>query len=66
MYTYILKPVSAAQPTVDLAWIQIMDMNEGVYLGVWTKWSRGSVLGPMLTLNREHGNYVIALTAFFL
>lgn len=55
----------AGQPTVDLAWIQAMDIND-VYLGVWTNWSRGSVLGQTLTLSREHGNHVIALTAFFI
>ncbi|KAK8078749.1 hypothetical protein PG994_002556 [Apiospora phragmitis] len=31
-----------------------------------TNWSRGPVLGSTLTLNREHGNYVIAQTAFFI
>ncbi|KAI0453580.1 hypothetical protein F5B21DRAFT_479152 [Xylaria acuta] len=40
--------------------------DDSVYLGVWTNWSRGSILGPTLTISREHGNYVIALTAFFI
>lgn len=42
-----------------------MDVNN-VYLGIWTNWSRGSVMGRTLTMSREHGNYVIALTAFFI
>ncbi|KAK8030199.1 hypothetical protein PG993_011490 [Apiospora rasikravindrae] len=43
-----------------------MDADDNVYLGVWTNWSRGRVLGSTLTLSREHGNYLIALTAFFI
>ncbi|KAK8062141.1 hypothetical protein PG997_014238 [Apiospora hydei] len=43
-----------------------MDADDSVYLGVWTNWSRGRVLGSTLTLSREHGNYLIALTAFFI
>ncbi|KAK7959899.1 cytochrome p450 protein [Apiospora aurea] len=43
-----------------------MDANDSVYLGVWTNWSRGRILGSTLTLSRENGNYVIALTAFFI
>ncbi|KAK7997466.1 acetylxylan esterase precursor, partial [Apiospora arundinis] len=44
----------------------IMDAEDSVFLGVWTNWSRGSVFGSTLTLSREHGNYVIALTAFYI
>lgn len=36
-----------------------------VQLGVWTNWSRGSVLGATLTLNRQQGSLLIAFTAFF-
>ncbi|KAK6828327.1 cytochrome p450 protein [Apiospora arundinis] len=43
-----------------------MDAEDSVFLGVWTNWSRGSVFGSTLTLSREHGNYVIALTAFYI
>lgn len=43
-----------------------MDAKDSVYLGLWTNWSRGYVLGSTWTLSREHGNYVIALTAFFI
>ncbi|KAK8112477.1 hypothetical protein PG984_013003 [Apiospora sp. TS-2023a] len=43
-----------------------MDAIDSVYLGVWTNWSRGYVLGSTLTLSREQGNYVIALIAFFI
>ncbi|KAI1497320.1 hypothetical protein F5X99DRAFT_423614 [Biscogniauxia marginata] len=36
-----------------------------VYLGTWTNWSRGSVLGYTLTLSREDGNLLVAFIAFF-
>ncbi|KAH8883188.1 hypothetical protein GQ53DRAFT_847088 [Thozetella sp. PMI_491] len=36
-----------------------------IYLGFWTNWSRGSVFGSTLTLTRDNGNLLIALTAFF-
>ncbi|KAI0189907.1 hypothetical protein F4808DRAFT_453962 [Astrocystis sublimbata] len=38
----------------------------GVQLGIWTDWSRGSVLGATLTLNRQYGSLLIAFTAFFI
>ncbi|TRX96980.1 hypothetical protein FHL15_002286 [Xylaria flabelliformis] len=43
--------------------------NDGqypVYVGVWTNWSRGQVLGLTLTLKREEANLLIAFTAFFI
>lgn len=40
--------------------------NMQVYLGIWTNWSRGAVMGATLTTTREYGNLVIALTAFFI
>ncbi|KAK7926623.1 hypothetical protein PG985_003621 [Apiospora marii] len=45
-----------------------MDTDGQVYLGVWTNWSRASgsaVMGATLTTTREHGNFLIAFTAFF-
>lgn len=36
-----------------------------VYLGLWTNWSRGSVLGETLTISRKDGDLLIALTVFF-
>jgi len=36
-----------------------------VYLGVWTNWSKGAVLGRTLTLSRSDGNLLIAFFAFF-
>lgn len=41
-------------------------MKYGVYLGVWTNWSRGQILGSTLTLSREDGNYLLSFTAFFI
>ncbi|KAI1760961.1 hypothetical protein GGR53DRAFT_469785 [Hypoxylon sp. FL1150] len=41
-------------------------MDDNVYLGVWTNWSRGSVFGPTLTLQRDTGNLLIAFTASFI
>ncbi|KAI0540025.1 hypothetical protein GGR58DRAFT_512040 [Xylaria digitata] len=37
-----------------------------VYLGIWTNWSRGHVLGVTLTLRRQEANLLIAFTAFFI
>ncbi|KAK7914182.1 hypothetical protein PG985_011885 [Apiospora marii] len=43
-----------------------MGTDEPVYLGVWTNWSKGSViLGATLTMTREYGNFLIAFTALF-
>lgn len=36
-----------------------------VFLGTWTNWSRGPVLGSTLTVSRENGNLLIAFIAFF-
>ncbi|KAI0551764.1 hypothetical protein F4679DRAFT_537883 [Xylaria curta] len=37
-----------------------------VYVGVWTNWSRGRILGATLTLNRRDADLLIAFTAFFI
>lgn len=36
-----------------------------VYLGVWTNWSKGRVLGATLTLNYQEGTLLIAFLAIF-
>ncbi|RWA09657.1 hypothetical protein EKO27_g5457 [Xylaria grammica] len=41
-------------------------MDQSVYLGLWTNWSRGSVLGLTFTTTRARGNLLIAFTAFFI
>ncbi|KAI0515427.1 hypothetical protein F5B22DRAFT_189947 [Xylaria bambusicola] len=41
-------------------------MDQVAYLGLWTNWSRGSVLGLTFTTTRERGNLLIAFTAFFI
>lgn len=43
-----------------------MDTDGQVYLGAWTNWSHGSVMGATLTLTREQGNLLIAFTALFI
>lgn len=35
-----------------------------VYVGFWTNWSQGSVLGATLTLAQANANLVIAFVAF--
>ncbi|KAI0970542.1 hypothetical protein F4678DRAFT_112687 [Xylaria arbuscula] len=37
-----------------------------VYVGIWTNWSRGRVLGSTLTLNRRDADLIIAFTAFLI
>lgn len=39
--------------------------GDNVYLGQWTNWSRGPVLGPTLTMSQENGKYLIAFIAFY-
>lgn len=40
-------------------------VQNSVYLGTWTNWSRGKIMGATLTLDRSHGNLLIAFTAIF-
>ena len=37
-----------------------------VYLGLWTNWSRGRVMGATLTLRQSDANLLIAFMAFFI
>ncbi|KAI3331612.1 hypothetical protein HD806DRAFT_518599 [Xylariaceae sp. AK1471] len=41
-------------------------MNSTVYLGLWTNWSRGPILGATLTTTKENGNLLISFTAIFI
>ncbi|KAI1130881.1 hypothetical protein F5Y10DRAFT_288601 [Nemania abortiva] len=41
-------------------------MDERVYLGFWTNWSRGPVFGQTLTTTKATGNLIIAFTAVFI
>ncbi|KAI0023795.1 hypothetical protein F4780DRAFT_785581 [Xylariomycetidae sp. FL0641] len=41
-------------------------MNSAVYLGVWTNWSRGPILGATVTTTKSTGNLLIAFTAVFI
>ncbi|KAI1173319.1 hypothetical protein F4777DRAFT_457313 [Nemania sp. FL0916] len=46
---------------------QASDNNQyPVYVGIWTNWSRGQILGVTLTITREYANVLIAITAFFI
>lgn len=40
-------------------------VQNSVYLGIWTNWSKGAVMGATLTLDRAQGNLLIAFTAVF-
>jgi hypothetical protein len=37
-----------------------------VYLGIWTNWAGGRVMGSTLTTTRQNGTLLIAFTAFFI
>jgi hypothetical protein len=37
-----------------------------IYVGLWTNWSRGRILGSTLTLSRRDADLLIAFTAFFI
>ncbi|KAI0530167.1 hypothetical protein GGR58DRAFT_525224 [Xylaria digitata] len=41
-------------------------MENSVYLGLWTNWSRGPILGPTLTTTKSYGNLLIAFVAVFI
>ncbi|KAI0410049.1 hypothetical protein F4802DRAFT_543138 [Xylaria palmicola] len=44
-----------------------MDSNQyPVYVGIWTNWSRGRVMGSTLTISRRDADLLIAFTAFFI
>ncbi|KAI0407766.1 hypothetical protein F4802DRAFT_594707 [Xylaria palmicola] len=48
------------------AWADVSTVDQHVaYLGQWTNWSRGTVLGATLTLTKRDGSLVIAFAAFF-
>ncbi|KAI1258953.1 hypothetical protein F5Y18DRAFT_443836 [Xylariaceae sp. FL1019] len=40
--------------------------NDGVYLGVWTNYSKGEVLGATYTTTTQHGTLIIAFTGFLI
>jgi hypothetical protein len=40
--------------------------DDGVFLGVWTNWSRGKVMGLTFTTTRQHGNLLVAFTGFLI
>ncbi|KUJ15359.1 uncharacterized protein LY89DRAFT_719925 [Mollisia scopiformis] len=40
--------------------------NATVYLGVWTNWSNGGLMGATLTTTRKLGDLLIAFTAFLI
>ncbi|KAI0976453.1 hypothetical protein F4678DRAFT_469373 [Xylaria arbuscula] len=40
-------------------------MNQG-YIGAWTNWSRGQILGATVTLTRQDASLVIAFTSTFI
>ncbi|KAI0536531.1 hypothetical protein GGR58DRAFT_503168 [Xylaria digitata] len=37
-----------------------------VYVGIWTNWSRGRIMGSTLTISRRDADLLIAFTAFFI
>lgn len=50
------------------AWMgtnQDVTIQYQVHLGIWTDWTRGSILGQTLTLSRNNANLLIAFTASF-
>lgn len=54
--------------TAIKAWLganEDLTVQYQVRLGIWTDWSRGSVLGQTLTLDRNDANLLTAFTASF-
>ncbi|KAI1423179.1 hypothetical protein F5Y12DRAFT_786163 [Xylaria sp. FL1777] len=41
-------------------------MENSVYLGIWTNWSRGPIFGATFTATKEYGNLLISFTALFI
>jgi hypothetical protein len=40
-------------------------MDNNIYTGFWTNWSRGPIFGPTLTTTKQYGNLLIAFMALF-
>lgn len=40
-------------------------MDNNIYTGVWTNWSRGPIFGPTLTTTKQYGNLLIAFIALY-
>jgi hypothetical protein len=43
-----------------------VDTDPSVFLGVWTNWSRGQVLGSTLTMTQRNGSVLVAFVALFI
>jgi hypothetical protein len=41
-------------------------MDDNIYTGIWTNWSRGAILGSTLTTTKQYGNLIIAFVALFI
>ncbi|KAI3317152.1 hypothetical protein HD806DRAFT_551031 [Xylariaceae sp. AK1471] len=52
--------------TTSIAQMGSVDFELQVFTGLWRDWSRGSILGHILTLSRSDANFLIAFTAFFI
>lgn len=40
-------------------------MDNNIYTGIWTNWSRGAIFGLTLTTTKQYGNLLIAFMALF-
>ncbi|CZR67750.1 uncharacterized protein PAC_17649 [Phialocephala subalpina] len=43
-----------------------MSMNSTIYVGVWTNWSQGAIMGSTLTLSAQHGTILISVLTLFI
>lgn len=43
-----------------------LDVHGNVYIGIWTNWSKGKILGATLTTTQRNGALLIAVTALFI
>lgn len=40
-------------------------MDDNIYTGLWTNWSRGAIMGATFTTTKQYGNLLIAFMALF-
>lgn len=61
------KPFSTLTPNLAKMDNVLSELEDySIYLGTWTDWSRGKLLGATLTLTRQNGTLLVAFIALFI
>jgi hypothetical protein len=57
--------LNGARTRLAMSLVLGVDTQPSIYLGVWTNWSRGKVLGSTLTMTQRNGALLVAFVALF-